>query len=134
VVYVPDAGVVFGGDLFWSRAIPNLIDANVAQWTRSLERMAEDEGLRYNIIVPGHGEVASAVELQEFRTYLLDLREAVAKSQRQGLTGDSLQDAALLELEPRYGSWRYQRLMRANVRDMADELAGSKRLPGTPRP
>ncbi len=134
VVYVPDAGVMFGGDLFWSRSIPNLIDATVAQWTQSLARMAEEQGLRYNILVPGHGEVASAVELEEFRNYLLDLREAVAKSQRQGLTGDALQDAALRELEPRYGSWRYQRLMRANVRDMAAELSGNKRLPGTPKP
>ena len=104
VVYVPDAGVMFGGDLFWSRSIPNLIDATVAQWTQSLERMTEEQGLRYDILVPGHGEVASAVELQEFRNYLLDLREAVAKSQRQGLTGDALQDAALRELDPRYGA------------------------------
>lgn len=134
VVYVPDAGVMFSGDLFWSHSIPNLVDATVAQWTQSLARMAEEQGMRYNILVPGHGEVASAVELQEFRNYLLDLREAVAKSQRQGLTGEALQDAALRELEPRYGNWRYQRLMRANVRDMANELSGSKRLPGTPRP
>lgn len=134
VVYVPDAGVMFGGDLFWSRAIPNLVDATVTQWTQSLERMAEEQGVRYRIMVPGHGEVASEVELREFRDYLLDLRDAVVKLQRQGLTGDAMQDAALRELEPRYGSWRHQRLLRPNVRDMADELSGSKRLPGTPRP
>jgi glyoxylase-like metal-dependent hydrolase (beta-lactamase superfamily II) len=133
VVYVPDAGVMFGGDLFWCRSIPNLIDATVAQWTQSIERMAEEQGVRYKIIVPGHGEVASEVELQEFKKYLLDLREIVAKLQRQGLTGDALRDAAVQELNPRYGGWRYDRLMRPNVRDMADELAGSKRLPGTPQ-
>lgn len=133
VVYVPDAGVMFGGDLFWSRSIPNLVDATVAQWTQSLERMAEEQGLRYRIIVPGHGEVATEAELKEFKNYLLDLREAVAKLQRQGLAGDALRDAAVQELTPRYGSWRYNRLMGPNVRDMADELAGSKRLPGTPQ-
>lgn len=133
VVYVPDAGVMFGGDLFWSRAIPNLIDANVAQWTHSLERMAEEQGVRYKIMVPGHGEVASEVELREFKNYLLDLRQVVDKFQRQGLTGEALQDAALQELNPRYGAWRHNRLMRPNVRDMADELAGSKRLPGMPQ-
>lgn len=133
VVYVPDAGVMFGGDLFWSRSIPNLIDATVAQWTQSLERMDEEQGLRYKIIVPGHGEVASGIELAEFKNYLLDLRETVARLQRQGLTGAALQEAALLKLNPRYGSWRYSRLMRPNVRDMADELAGNKRLPGTPQ-
>ena len=133
VVYVPDAGVMFGGDLFWSRAIPNLIDATVAHWTQSLERMAEEQGVRYSIIVPGHGDVASGVELQEFKNYLLDLRETVAKLQRQGLTGDALHDAAVQELTPRYGGWRHNRLMRPNVRDMAAELAGSKRLPGAPQ-
>ena len=133
VVYVPDAGVMFGGDLFWSRSIPNLIDATVAHWTQSLERLVEEQGVRYNIIVPGHGDVASQIELAEFKNYLLDLREVVARSQRQGLTGDALQDAVLSELNTRYGSWRYNRLMRANVRDMADELAGTKRLPGTPQ-
>jgi cyclase len=133
VVYVPDAAVMFGGDLFWSRSIPNLIDATVAHWTQSLERMAEDQGVRYTIIVPGHGEVASEAELKEFKNYLLDLREAVAKLQRQGLAGDALRDAALQELNPRYGGWRYTRLMGPNVRDMAAELDGSKRLPGTPQ-
>ncbi len=133
VVYVPDAGVMFGGDLFWSRSIPNLIDATVGQWTQTLERMDEEQGVRYKIMVPGHGEVASEGELKEFKNYLLDLREAVAKLQRQGLTGDALRDAGVKELTPRYGGWRYIRLMGPNVRDMADELAGSKRLPGTPK-
>src|SRR5436190_2072945 len=39
VVYIPDANVVFAGDLAWNQRIPNLIDATMSAWVETLDRM-----------------------------------------------------------------------------------------------
>ncbi len=40
VVSVPDAGVVFCGDLFWRKTLPNLIDATTSDWIDTLGNLA----------------------------------------------------------------------------------------------
>ena len=42
VVIVPDADVVFGGDLVWQKHLPNLIDASTAPWIRTLDKLLRD--------------------------------------------------------------------------------------------
>src|ERR1043166_9556452 len=37
--YVPDANVVFTGDLGWSKTLPNLVDATVNDWIPTLDRL-----------------------------------------------------------------------------------------------
>ena len=37
VVTVPDADVVFAGDLVWQKHLPNLIDATTSDWVKTLE-------------------------------------------------------------------------------------------------
>src|SRR5437870_10660502 len=37
--YVPDANVVFTGDLGWSRTLPNLVDATVNDWIPTLDKI-----------------------------------------------------------------------------------------------
>ncbi len=36
IVSIPDASVVFCGDLFWRKTLPNLIDATTSAWVKSL--------------------------------------------------------------------------------------------------
>src|SRR2546425_11060415 len=58
--YVPDANVVFTGDLGWSKTLPNLVDATVNDWIPTLDKML----VQYPTakFVPGHGNVAEAAE------------------------------------------------------------------------
>src|SRR5215472_2919728 len=42
VVIVPDANVVFGGDLIWQKHLPNLIDATTSDWVKTLEKLLAD--------------------------------------------------------------------------------------------
>ncbi len=41
VVSVADTGVIFCGDLFWRKTLPNLIDATTSAWVRSLGAIVE---------------------------------------------------------------------------------------------
>jgi glyoxylase-like metal-dependent hydrolase (beta-lactamase superfamily II) len=53
VVHVPDAGVVFAGDLVEQGAPPTFEDAVVADWPGTLTALL---GLRAQVVVPGHGD------------------------------------------------------------------------------
>jgi glyoxylase-like metal-dependent hydrolase (beta-lactamase superfamily II) len=53
VVHVPDAAVVFAGDLVEQGAPPDLGDAVVADWPATLDALL---ALRPTVVVPGHGE------------------------------------------------------------------------------
>ncbi len=55
VVRVPDAGVVFAGDLFENGAVPFFGDAYPLDWPETAFRVAE---LVSNVVVPGHGDHA----------------------------------------------------------------------------
>ncbi len=64
VVFVPDANVVFGGDLIWTRHLPNLIDASTRPWIGTLDKLlAEHPAATF---VPGHGDVAEGKDVRDF--------------------------------------------------------------------
>jgi len=128
VAYVPDANIVFTGDLGWNQRIPNLIDANTAAWIETLDKMTAAHPNA--TFVPGHGDVATAQDLKAFRDYLAILRSSVQKAQAAGQSGDALTQAVLAELKPKYGSWPgFERLGPLNIQQTAAELAGTKKIP-----
>ncbi len=126
VVSVPDAHVVFCGDLLWKDHIPNLIDASTPQWIQTLDAMRKDYG--ESTWVPGHGGIANAADIASFQKYLVDLRAKVRDA--NGLTGDALMQTILPGLKSQYGKWGFfDDLAAANITDTAQELAGTKKLP-----
>ena len=128
VVYVPDANVVFSGDLGWNQRIPNLIDATTSAWIETLDKMiaAHPDAT----FIPGHGDVASAQDLRAFRDYMAALRASVQKAQSAGQSGDALTQVVMADLKPKYGAWPgFERLGPLNVQQTAAELAGTKKLP-----
>lgn len=128
VVAIPDAGVVFTGDLFWNTSLPNTIDADTAAQAATDERLATEYPKA--IFVPGHGEIGNAENVEAFRGYLLALRGAVESARKRGLTGDALMEAVRGELAPRYDKWAfYAHFIEPNIRQAAEELAGTKRRP-----
>lgn len=130
IVQIPEASVAFLGDLFWRRSVPNLVDASVADWVGTLERLAQEPGAASTRFVSGHGEVGSVADVLEFRAYLLDLRAAIGTHLKDGLGGNALQSAVLAQLAAHYGDWAYYKsLAPRNVLDMAAELEGRKRNP-----
>ena len=120
--YVPDAKVVFTGDLGWSKTLPNLIDATVNDWIPTLDKIL----IQYPTarFVPGHGNVAEAAEIRDFRDYPDNLRTRVKQGITTGLTIDQAKQQ--LALPDKYKSFAFQNFAAANVEDMYKELKGIK--------
>jgi glyoxylase-like metal-dependent hydrolase (beta-lactamase superfamily II) len=128
VVAVPDARVLFCGDLFWHRTLPNLIDATTGDWISTLEKIASaNPGATF---VPGHGDVGTASDVDAFRGYLSDLRGIVAGPVKAGKSGDDLVNAALPQLKDKYATWNFfDYFARTDILNVGAELRGDKKNP-----
>lgn len=122
LAYLPDANVVFTGDMGWSKTLPNLVDATVSDWITSLDKILKEYPTAK--FIPGHGEVATAAELRDFRDYLDDLRTRVKQAIADGLTIE--QARAQLKLPEKYKGLAFQNFAQPNVEDMYKELKGTK--------
>jgi cyclase len=138
VVSIPDAGIVFCGDLFWRHTLPNLIDATTSTWISTLSEFTEEKGdtlpgsalPRAVIFVPGHGDVGNADDVEEFQAYLIWLRATVKKAVDTNKKGDALVAVVLPELTEKYGSWEFFKdFSRSNILDAGAEFQGTKRIP-----
>lgn len=128
VVTVPDANVVFGGDLVWQKHLPNLIDATTSDWVKTLETLLADHPSA--TFVSGHGDVATPEDVRDFHDYLVTLRDDVGKAQAAGKSGQDLVDTVLPQLQDKYGSWGFFKpFSTRNIQQTAAELAGTKKVP-----
>jgi cyclase len=128
VVLIPDAKVVFAGDLFWRNTVPNLVDASTTPWLDSLDTLTTNEADA--TFVPGHGDVGNAQDVAAFREYLVTLRTLVADAQAVGKSGEALVDSVIPALSDKYKDWdSFKDLARRNILEEAAELVGKKRTP-----
>lgn len=131
-VFVPDANVVFTGDLFWCHTLPNLIDASTKPLIETLDLMIQHHPAA--TFVPGHGEVAHVQDVRDFRGYLSDLRADVAQAQAAGKSGDVFIDSVLPEIQQKYGSWdAFAYFAKPDIHYTDLELRGEKRIPQPPK-
>ena len=122
LVYVPDANVMFTGDMSWAKTLPNLVDATVNDWIPSLDTILKNHPS--SKFVPGHGDVATSAEIRDFRDYLDDLRSRVKTAITNGLT---IEKAKVdLKLPDKYRTFAFQQFAQPNIEDMYKELKGTK--------
>lgn len=67
IAFVPDAGVVFTGDLLFSEGTPVVWAGPMSNWIAACERILE---LDAHTLVPGHGPVTDASGLRDLERYL----------------------------------------------------------------
>jgi cyclase len=128
VVFIPDANVVFTGDLFWRNTLPNLIDATTSAWIPTLNSItAAAPSATY---VPGHGDVGNADDVRNFRDYLTFLREQVAPAVKQNKSGDDLVNAVLPAVTEKYGKWEFFKYFaKPDILQTSAEIRGDKKIP-----
>jgi cyclase len=130
VVRVPDAKVLFCGDILWNHVSPNIIDGTVARWVETIDTLTTSPGAAGMTFVPGHGDIATFKGVKDFATYLGDLKTIVQHERAGGLTGEDLIRAALAELARKYGDWTaFSYFAPLELGYMEQELAGVKRTP-----
>ncbi len=126
VVWLPDAGVLFTGDLVGNRVSPYTGDAYLADWLATLDRLVD---LRPRVLVPGRGlpVAGSAVGdvLAATRGYLETLLEVIHAGVARGDDLPSVYRAARERLEPAYGtSFLFDHCLPFNVARAYEEALG----------
>jgi cyclase len=128
VVFIPDANVVFTGDLFWHSTLPNLIDATTSAWIPTLNSVIQ--AAPNATYVPGHGDVGTVDDVKNFRDYLAFLREQVASALKQNKSGDDLVNSVLPPLTEKYGKWDlFKYFAKPDILHTGAELRGDKKIP-----
>lgn len=129
-VAVPDARVLFCGDMLWRKVPPNLIDGSVQEWTATDADFARMPDAARTTFVPGHGDIADVKDVEDFRAYLLDLKRLVAEGRQAGLRDDALAQAVTPKLKALHPDWTISdRSAAFEIHFMDQELAGTKKRP-----
>ncbi|HZU52034.1 MAG TPA: MBL fold metallo-hydrolase [Sphingomicrobium sp.] len=129
-IFVPDARVLFTGDLFWRKVPPNLIDGTVSDWVATDRAFAEMPSAERLVYVPGHGDVGSDRDVRDFRAYLVDLEKLVSAGRGAHLAGDALVRSIAPKLRMLHRDWIISdRAVGLEIRYMDEELAGTKSRP-----
>jgi len=81
VIYVPEEGVLFSGDVLINGAHPFLGQANTKDWLRALDHIRR---LNPRIIIPGHGAPCGMELVDTFTEYLEQLRALIRQLYREG--------------------------------------------------
>jgi glyoxylase-like metal-dependent hydrolase (beta-lactamase superfamily II) len=109
VAWLPEEKIVFVGDLAEERIFPifpwfppNDADLDAAGWTRIL---AEIEGWKPNIVVPGHGNVGGSEILTAVRLYMTDLGKRVAAERKAGKTADEIVTGLAPKIRAEHSEW-----------------------------
>ena len=132
VVVIPDARIIFTGDLFWKNILPNLTDASTLDWIDTLTVIEKNkDGWTF---VPGHGGVGTIEDVGAFRQYLVTLRQLVLDAQVIGKSGEALADVVVKTLNSKYKSWAesadaFNYFAKQNAVDTEAELNRKKRVP-----
>jgi 2-keto-4-pentenoate hydratase/2-oxohepta-3-ene-1,7-dioic acid hydratase in catechol pathway/glyoxylase-like metal-dependent hydrolase (beta-lactamase superfamily II) len=83
VVHVPDAGVLFAGDLLFIGCTPIVWAGPIANWVAACDVMT---ALDAPTVVPGHGPITDPDGIRAVRGYLVHVAEQAEAGYRQGLS------------------------------------------------
>src|SRR5262245_35816689 len=127
IAHVPDAGVVFSGDLVEYRSACYCGDAHFKDWPTTLDRLAE---FRPRALVPGRGAALATPEkvsegIAMTRDFLSTLYGSVQTSVVKGATLKQAFAAARAVMDPKFADFAiYEHCMPFNVARAYDEARG----------
>jgi glyoxylase-like metal-dependent hydrolase (beta-lactamase superfamily II) len=121
VVHVPDAGVLFAGDLLFIGCTPIVWAGPIANWVAACDAMI---ALDAATVVPGHGPITDPDGIRAVRGYLVHVADQAKAAYRKGLSFVEAADGIDLG---EYASWLDAERIVINVYQRYRELD-----PGTP--
>lgn len=127
VAYVPDANVVFSGDIVEYKSACYCGDAHFGDWPGTLSRI---DGVKADALVPGRGDalvgaatVAEAISLT--RDFLRDTYDPVKRGVARGASLKECFDEATTAMRPKYGNWPiFEHCQPFNIARAYDEAQG----------
>jgi glyoxylase-like metal-dependent hydrolase (beta-lactamase superfamily II) len=104
IVHIPDAGVVYAGDILFIGATPVMWAGPVINWIDAVDRLLALDADTY---VPGHGPVCGREEAEAVKRYWVWL-EAAARH-RFGLGMSAWEAARDIALSPEFDTYEWSR-------------------------
>jgi cyclase len=83
VIYMPEENLIFAGDLVVTDRPPFLSQGNTKRWLQALTYLRK---LRYDILIPGHGELTGKEATENMSEFLRVVRRKVRSAYRAGLS------------------------------------------------
>ncbi len=131
LVHLPDAGVVFAGDILFIGGTPIVWDGPVANWVAACDRILElahgpGTGTGDPVIIAGHGPLASADDVLAVRDYLTWLEASCRAAHEAGLTAvEVVRELAGSDGFAPYREWGEWERLAVNVRAVYRELGAA---------
>jgi cyclase len=123
LVWVPDAGVLYAGDIAFNSVTPGGFDGNIGNWIRILRRLLT---MDVSVVVPGHGTVGDRRALEDTLGYLQLLRRAAKKGFEAGAPARDVSEQIMLG---GYADWAESWRVLPNVMKLYQEFAGDPTKP-----
>jgi 2-keto-4-pentenoate hydratase/2-oxohepta-3-ene-1,7-dioic acid hydratase in catechol pathway/glyoxylase-like metal-dependent hydrolase (beta-lactamase superfamily II) len=124
VVHIPDAGVLFAGDLLFIGCTPIVWAGPIANWVTACDTMI---ALDAPTVVPGHGPVTDPDGIRAVRGYLVHVADQADDAYRRGLSFAEAADAIDLG---EYANWLDAERVVVNVYQRYRELKpGAAEIP-----
>ena len=127
VVWLPQDGVLFSGDLVEFDATPYAGDAYFQDWPQTLDRIA---ALKPQKLVPGRGAALTSptqvqAGLEGTRAFVSELYASVKAGAAQGKALRAVYEETMQALAPKYGDWViFKHCMPFDVTRAYDEATG----------
>jgi cyclase len=126
IAYVPDAGVVFTGDLLFIEGTPIMWAGPVSNWLTACDRILE---LGASTLVPGHGPVTDESGVRDVQRYLRYIHDQARERFEAGMDAE----AAANDIEiGEFRDWGDPERIAVNVATVYHELDPSQPQPGPP--
>jgi glyoxylase-like metal-dependent hydrolase (beta-lactamase superfamily II) len=127
IAYVPDANVVFSGDIVEYKSACYCGDAHFTDWPATLEALGI---MNADALVPGRGDALVGRDtvqegIQLTRQFLRDLYTPVARGVARGASLKECFDETTTAMRPKYGNWPiFEHCQPFNVSRAYDEAQG----------
>jgi glyoxylase-like metal-dependent hydrolase (beta-lactamase superfamily II) len=124
LVYVPDAKVLFSGDILFVGSTPVMWAGPVENWLAALDRILDMEA---EVIVPGHGPVVDKAAVHQVREYWVYVTAQVRQRYEAGMPArEAAQDIALGEEFARqpFAHWDSPERMMTNTHTLYRQWQG----------
>ena len=104
IIYVPEDGLMFPGDVVQDRISPNFTcDAcSPRQWIAVIDQLAP---LKPRQVAPDHGALGDGSLIGKERAFLVDLQDRVTALKQQGKSADEAGKLIQAEFESRHPGW-----------------------------
>jgi cyclase len=120
LVHAPRERVLFSGDILFSGAHPITWAGPVSNWIGACERIL---AMDPELIVPGHGPLATPDAVRELKAYFEYLYEHTRRCRAEGMT--ALEAARAIALD-RWADWGDPERLVVNIANIYGELEGDQ--------